>query len=148
MYALQGIGYTAGLKLLEMDKLKPGSMIRRTVKDGPRGIIEDISDGELMMQRLGQSYRQTGAIQAENFFSILHEMKYDGSNPLDCVTDFRQAVRDVRSTRLELPDGIVVIIFKLSVKEKEDDMDVGGIVQRLHIFQQHKKTCPPRPDPD
>ncbi|RKF59795.1 hypothetical protein GcM3_171016, partial [Golovinomyces cichoracearum] len=121
MYALQGIGYTPGLKLFELDKLKLGSMIRRTVKDGPRGIIEDISDGELMIKRIGQSYRQTGAIQGENFFKILLEMKYDGGNPLDYVTNFRRAVRDVRSTKLELQDAIIIILFKLSVKGKAEN---------------------------
>ncbi|RKF81330.1 hypothetical protein GcM1_184017 [Golovinomyces cichoracearum] len=121
MYALQVIGYTPSLKLFELDKLKLGSMIRRTVEDGPRRIIENFSYGELMMRRLGQSYCQTGAIQRENFFSTLLELKYDDGNPLDYVTNFRRAVRDVRSTKLELQDAIVIILFKLSVKDNVEN---------------------------
>ncbi|RKF84364.1 hypothetical protein GcM1_102002, partial [Golovinomyces cichoracearum] len=133
MYALQSIGYTPGLKLFELDKLKFGSMIRRTVKDGPRGIIEDISDGELMMRRLGQAYRQTGTIQGETFFSQLLEMKYSGDNPIDYVTNFRRAVRDVRSTKLELQDAIVIILFKLSVKDKAESWyhDVSQAARKI-----------------
>lgn len=67
-------------------KMKMGSMIRKTVANGPRGIIEHISNGEETMECLNSSYRHAGAIQAESFFKELLSVRYDGGNPTDFVT--------------------------------------------------------------
>ena len=118
MTSLQSIGYVPGMKLLPLDKLRLGSMIRRSGTAGPRSIIHDLNDGEEMMDRFEKSYRQAGALQAESFYKILHEMKYDCGDPLKFSTDFRRAVRDVISTGEEMSDGIVIMMFKIAVQEK------------------------------
>ncbi|RKF82277.1 hypothetical protein GcM1_173020 [Golovinomyces cichoracearum] len=118
MASLQSIGYIPGMKLLPLDKLRMGSMIRRTVTAGPRSIIHDLNDGELMMERLENSYRQAGVIQAESFFKILYELRYDGGDPLIFTTNFWRAVRDLRSTGEEISDGIVIMFFKIAVQQK------------------------------
>ncbi|RKF83196.1 hypothetical protein GcM1_162008 [Golovinomyces cichoracearum] len=71
MASLQSIAYIPGMKLLPLDKLRIGSIIRRTVTADPRSITHDLNDGELVMERLENSYRQAGVMQAESFFKIL-----------------------------------------------------------------------------
>ncbi|CAD6498717.1 BgTH12-01134 [Blumeria graminis f. sp. triticale] len=118
MFALQSIGYVKGIKLTNLDKANFGSMIRRSVTDNPRRIIEDLSSGSDMMKLLNKTYRQSGTIQAENFFNDLIELAYDGGNAIDFVTKFRVCVRDFKSTGQELADNITILIFKRAVEKR------------------------------
>ncbi|CAD6504421.1 BgTH12-06151 [Blumeria graminis f. sp. triticale] len=55
-FALQSIGYVKGIKLTNLDKANFGSMIRRSVTNNPRRIIEDLSSGSDMMKLLNKTY--------------------------------------------------------------------------------------------
>ncbi|CAD6500880.1 BgTH12-06584 [Blumeria graminis f. sp. triticale] len=56
MFALQSIGYVKGIKLTNLDKANFGSMIRRSVTNNPRRIIEGLSSGSDMMKLLNKTY--------------------------------------------------------------------------------------------
>lgn len=118
MFALQSIGYVKGIKLTNLDKANFGSMIRRSVSEGPRRIIEDLSSGTDMMKLLNNTYRKAGIIQAETFFNELLDLSYDGGSAIDFITKFRACVRDFKSTGQELADNITMLIFKRSVEKK------------------------------
>ncbi|CAD6502616.1 BgTH12-05207 [Blumeria graminis f. sp. triticale] len=118
MFALQSKGYVKGIKLTNLDKANFGSMIRRSVTNNPRRIIEDLSSGSDMMKLLSKTYRQSGTIQAENFFNDLIELAYDGGNAIDFVTKFRVCIRDFKSTGQELADNITILIFKRAVEKR------------------------------
>ncbi|CAD6503941.1 BgTH12-05684 [Blumeria graminis f. sp. triticale] len=148
MFALQSIGYVKGIKLTNLDKANFGSMIRRSVTDNPRRIIEDLSSGLDMMKLLNKTYRQSGTIQAENFFNDLIELAYDGGNAIDFVTKFRVCVRDFKSTGQELADNITILIFKRAVEKRahrwhyeashtsNQTMVVGRTDQQFHLQPQ------------
>ncbi|SZF06177.1 unnamed protein product [Blumeria hordei] len=56
IFALQLIGYVKGIKLTNLDKANFGSMIRRSVTNNPRRIIEDLSSGSDMMKLFNKTY--------------------------------------------------------------------------------------------
>lgn len=118
MFALQSIGYVKGIKLTNLDKANFGSMIRRSVSEGPRRIIEDLSSGTDMMKLFDTTYRKSGMIQSESYFNDLLELSYDGGNSIEFVTKFRACVRDFKSTRQELSDNITILIFKRAVAKR------------------------------
>ena len=118
MFALQAIGYSKGVKLTNLDKMNFGQMIRRSVCEGPRSIIKDLSSGTDMMRQLNITYRQSGVIQAERYYNSLLELTYDGGEPILFVTKFRAAVRDLRSTGQEFPDNVVLMTFKRAVEKR------------------------------
>lgn len=93
-------------------------MIKRKVDNGLRGSIEHISCGEEMTEGLNSPYRHAGAIQTKSFFKELLSLRYEGSNPINFLSQFRRKTSDIYQTGLELSEGVAMILFKIAVKAK------------------------------
>ncbi|RKF84259.1 hypothetical protein GcM1_129001 [Golovinomyces cichoracearum] len=130
MFALQSIGYVKGINLTNLDKANFGSMIRRSVSEGPRRIIEDLSSSMDMMKLFNNTYRKAGIIQAETFFNELLELSYDGGSAIDFVTKFRTC-RSVekRAHRWHYEASHF----------KNYELVIGGLNKRLPLKSQFKK---------
>ncbi|RKF82015.1 hypothetical protein GcM3_028048 [Golovinomyces cichoracearum] len=98
MFALQSIKYVKEIKLTKLDEANFVTMIRRSVSEGLRGIIEDLSSETDMIKFLKIMHRQPRMTQAKAFFNELLGVLYDGGNSIDFLTNFRVCVRDFKST--------------------------------------------------
>ncbi len=90
--ALQSIGFKTGMTVTATDESKIANMITGKLRENPMRLVSGLSSGSAMIERIRTTYQPRGDQAKMSLWEELHELKYDGQDPVNYVTRFTHLV--------------------------------------------------------
>ncbi|OTB19757.1 hypothetical protein K445DRAFT_18303 [Daldinia sp. EC12] len=124
------------MALTNMDKLKIAKTIMKTYRRNLLDLITGIRKGTKILRTLNCTYASTGKARQKELWEELLNKKYDGKDPIQYSSKWRQAVRAVQESGMKLNSEQQITIFLANYENKIKDW--VKITQK--VLCSHKQT--------